>query len=79
MAEFQYNQGKAVCGGWFCKGWLIAGAQGEKGCPAGSVGASMVRLLGVGKGVVVCVPDWVVIAGWDGGQCLLPTFTVIAR
>jgi hypothetical protein len=48
----------------------VESAQGEKVCPAGSVGASIVGLLGVGKGVLVGVSDWMVIAGWDGGQCL---------
>ena len=28
----------------------------------------MVGLLGVGKGVLVGVGDWVVMAGWDSGQ-----------
>ncbi len=68
MAGFQYNQGKAVYGGGCCKGWPIAGAQGENDCPTGSVGASMVGLLGVGKGVLVGVADWGVMAGWDGGH-----------
>ncbi len=46
-----WNHGKAVYGVGFCKGWPIAGAQGEKGCSAGGVGVLMVGLLGVGKGV----------------------------
>lgn len=40
------------------------GAQGENDCPVGSIGASMVGLLGVGKGVFVGVANWV---GWLGG------------
>jgi hypothetical protein len=59
-----------VYGAGFCIGWTaVEGAQGENGCLAGSVGALMVGRLEVGTGVLVGVPDWVVMAGWDGGYC----------
>jgi len=49
--EFQCNRGKAVYGVGFYKGGPVAeSAQGKKACPAGYVGASMVRRLGMGKG-----------------------------
>jgi hypothetical protein len=36
----------------------------------------MVELLGVGMGVLVGVPDWVVTTGWDGGHC--PTYDYLS-
>jgi len=47
----------------------VEGAQGKNDCPVGCVGALMVGLLGVGKGVLVGVRDWGVMVGWDGGHC----------
>ena len=53
----------------------VEGAQGKNDCPVGCVGALMVGLLGVGKGVLVGVRDW----GGDGwvGWWALPTLRLL--
>ena len=64
--HFSFNSGGCLAQAFyvvgFCKdGPAVEGDQGEKDCPAGSVGASTIGHLGVGEDTV--------IAGLEGGQC----------
>jgi hypothetical protein len=65
------SRGRRFYGAGFVKVGLSQVPRVRKVALPGVVGASMVGLLGVGKGVLVGVRDWVVMAGWDGGQCPL--------